>query len=74
MFEYKERTFSIMQNILNVISVLAFIMSSITWFCTALNRSIKFSVEVKDYAKYTTDTNLESGVGKAILRAIAEDL
>ncbi|WP_274662108.1 HAD hydrolase family protein, partial [Enterococcus lactis] len=31
-------------------------------------------IEVKDYAKYTTDTNLESGVGKAILRAIAEDL
>lgn len=31
-------------------------------------------IEVKDYAKYTTDTNLESGAGKAILRAIAEDL
>lgn len=31
-------------------------------------------IEVKDYAKYTTDTNLKSGVGKAILRAIAEDL
>ena len=42
----------IMQNLLNLISILAFIMSSITWFCTALNRSIKFSVEVKDYAKY----------------------
>ena len=41
-----------MQNLLNLISVLAFIMSSITWFCTALNRSIKFFVEVKDYAKY----------------------
>ena len=41
-----------MQNILNVISVLAFIMSSVTWFCTALNRSIKFSIEVNDYAKY----------------------
>ncbi|MGC6767254.1 Cof-type HAD-IIB family hydrolase [Enterococcus sp. LJL128] len=31
-------------------------------------------VEVKDYAKYTTATNLENGVGEAILRAIREDL
>lgn len=31
-------------------------------------------VEVKDYAKYTTSTNLENGVGEAILRAIREDL
>ncbi|PQF22305.1 Cof-type HAD-IIB family hydrolase [Enterococcus mundtii] len=31
-------------------------------------------IEVKDYAKYLTDTNLESGVGKAILRAINENL
>ncbi|MBO0460128.1 MULTISPECIES: Cof-type HAD-IIB family hydrolase [unclassified Enterococcus] len=31
-------------------------------------------IEVKDYAKYVTDTNLESGVGKAILRAINENL
>ncbi|MDA3964280.1 Cof-type HAD-IIB family hydrolase [Enterococcus thailandicus] len=31
-------------------------------------------IDVKEYAKYTTATNLESGVGKAILRAIAEDL
>lgn len=30
-------------------------------------------IEVKDYAKYTTDTNLESGVGKPYC-AIAEDL
>lgn len=41
-----------MQNFLNLISILAFIMSSITWICTALNRSIKFSIEVKDYVKY----------------------
>ena len=41
-----------MQNLLNLISILAFIMSSITWFCTALNRSIKFSIEVKDYVEY----------------------
>ncbi|MDH6364748.1 Cof subfamily protein (haloacid dehalogenase superfamily) [Enterococcus sp. PF1-24] len=31
-------------------------------------------IEVKDYAKYVTDTNLEHGVGKAILRAMAENL
>ncbi len=31
-------------------------------------------IEVKEYAKYLTDTNLESGVGKAILRAISENL
>lgn len=31
-------------------------------------------IEVKDYAKYTTSTNLENGVGEAILRAIREDL
>ncbi|OTP10104.1 HAD superfamily hydrolase [Enterococcus sp. 10A9_DIV0425] len=31
-------------------------------------------IEVKDYAKYVTDINLESGVGKAILRAINENL
>lgn len=31
-------------------------------------------VEVKDYAKYVTSTNLENGVGEAILRAIREDL
>ncbi|EPI01065.1 Cof-like hydrolase [Enterococcus faecalis 13-SD-W-01] len=31
-------------------------------------------IDVKEYAKYITDTNLESGVGKAILRAIAEEL
>lgn len=31
-------------------------------------------IEVKDYAKFVTDTNLESGVGKAILRAISENL
>lgn len=31
-------------------------------------------VEVKDYAKYQTSTNLENGVGEAILRAIREDL
>lgn len=31
-------------------------------------------IEVKDYAKYLTDTNLESGVGKAILRVINENL
>lgn len=41
-----------MQNILNIISILAFIMTSITWICTAINHSIKFSVEVKDYAKH----------------------
>lgn len=32
------------------------------------------SVEIKDYAKYETDTNLDDGVGKAILRAMREDL
>ncbi|OQO81933.1 Cof-type HAD-IIB family hydrolase [Enterococcus durans] len=31
-------------------------------------------IEVKEYAKYITDTNLEAGVGKAILRAISENL
>lgn len=31
-------------------------------------------VDVKEYAKYVTDTNLEDGVGKAILRAIEEEL
>ncbi|MEY8446261.1 Cof-type HAD-IIB family hydrolase [Enterococcus ratti] len=31
-------------------------------------------IEIKEHAKYITDTNLESGVGKAILRAISEDL
>lgn len=30
--------------------------------------------EVKEYAKYTTDTHVESGVGKAIRRAIDEEL
>ncbi|MGX7197705.1 Cof-type HAD-IIB family hydrolase [Enterococcus olivae] len=30
--------------------------------------------EVKEYAKYATDTNVESGVGKAIRRAIDEEL
>ncbi|MGM0125159.1 HAD superfamily hydrolase [Enterococcus sp. AZ194] len=31
-------------------------------------------LEVKEYAKYVTDTNLENGVGKAIMRAIEEEL
>lgn len=31
-------------------------------------------LDVKGYAKYTTSTNLENGVGEAILRAIREDL
>lgn len=31
-------------------------------------------LELKEYAKYLTDSYLESGVGKAIRRAIAEDL
>lgn len=31
-------------------------------------------IEVKEYAKYITDTNFEAGVGKAILRAISENL
>ncbi|EOL47794.1 Cof-type HAD-IIB family hydrolase [Enterococcus caccae] len=31
-------------------------------------------LEVKDHAKYITSTNLENGVGEAILRAIREDL
>ncbi|EOL42327.1 cof-like hydrolase [Enterococcus phoeniculicola] len=31
-------------------------------------------LEVKEYAKYETDTNLENGVGKAIMRAIEEEL
>ncbi|MBP1046955.1 HAD family phosphatase [Enterococcus sp. BWM-S5] len=31
-------------------------------------------VEVKEYAKYVTSTNLENGVGEAILRSIREDL
>lgn len=31
-------------------------------------------IEVKEYAKYLTDTNIESGVGKAIIRAIDENL
>ena len=30
--------------------------------------------ELKEYAKYVTDTNVESGVGKAIRRAIDEEL
>lgn len=32
------------------------------------------AIEIKDYAKYTTDTNLENGVAKAIYRAIEEEL
>lgn len=32
------------------------------------------ALEVKEYAKYLTDTNIEAGVGKAIRRAIDEDL
>ena len=32
------------------------------------------ALEVKEYAKYITDTNIEDGVGKAITRAIAENL
>lgn len=31
-------------------------------------------LELKEYAKYETSTNLENGVGEAILRAIREDL
>ncbi|EAC5359969.1 HAD family phosphatase, partial [Listeria monocytogenes] len=31
-------------------------------------------LEVKEAAKYLTDTNIESGVGKAIVRAIDENL
>ena len=31
-------------------------------------------LELKEYAKYETATNLENGVGEAILRAIREDL
>lgn len=31
-------------------------------------------VEVKEYAKYVTDTNINGGVGKAIIRAIDENL
>lgn len=31
-------------------------------------------LEVKDHAKYITSTNLDNGVGEAILRAIREDL
>lgn len=31
-------------------------------------------IEVKEYAKYLTDTNIESGVGKAIIWAIDENL
>ena len=40
-----------MQSFLNVISVLAFIMSAISWICTAYNRSISFSVDIKDYCQ-----------------------
>lgn len=32
------------------------------------------ALEVKEYAKHVTDTNLEAGVGKAILRAIQDSL
>ncbi|EOH90643.1 cof-like hydrolase [Enterococcus asini ATCC 700915] len=32
------------------------------------------ALEVKEYAKYVTDTNIEDGVGKAILRALRENL
>lgn len=32
------------------------------------------ATELKEYAKYITDTNLEAGVGKAIRRAIKENL
>lgn len=32
------------------------------------------ALELKEYAKYTTDTNLENGVAKAIYRAIDENL
>jgi hydroxymethylpyrimidine pyrophosphatase-like HAD family hydrolase len=31
-------------------------------------------LEVKEVAKYLTDTNIEAGVGKAIVRAIDENL
>lgn len=32
------------------------------------------ALEIKEYAKYVTDTNIEDGVGKAILRALRENL
>lgn len=32
------------------------------------------ALELKEYAKYVTDTNIENGVGKAILRALRENL
>ncbi len=41
-----------MQSFLNVISVLAFIMSAISWICTAYNRSINFSVQATAMAEY----------------------
>lgn len=32
------------------------------------------AVEIKEYAKYVTETNVDSGVGKAIMQAIKEEL
>lgn len=40
-----------MQNFLNFISIAAFIMSLTTWIMTAIQQSIRISVEVKDYSK-----------------------
>ncbi len=39
-----------MQNLINILSILAFVMSTITWICTLLNHSIKLFIEIKDYA------------------------
>lgn len=40
-----------MQNFLNLLSIIAFVMSLITWICTAINKSIRLSFEIKDQAK-----------------------
>lgn len=41
-----------MQSILNLLTVLAFIMSATTWLLTAYNRSIRVSCNVIDFIKY----------------------
>lgn len=41
-----------MQLFLNILTILAFIMSAITWIVTALRHSIFLTVELKDYAKW----------------------
>lgn len=44
-----------MQNFINALSILAFIMTSISYILAIYNKSIRLSVSVKDYAKKFLD-------------------